>query len=61
MTTDASVSQAINAAIAANDLPAVQQIIATGKAQEAQTPQTDANGNPVPPGTATDPTVTIVN
>ena len=61
MTTDAAVSQAIYAAIAANDLPAVQQIIATGKAQAAQTPQTDANGNPVPPGTATDPTVTIVN
>ena len=58
MTTDASVSQAINAAIAANDLPAVQQIIATGK---AQTPQTDANGNPVQQAAGTDPTVTIVN
>ena len=54
---DASVSQAMNAAIAANDLTAVQQIIATGKAAaQNQTAQTDAAGNPV-----TDGTVTIVN
>ncbi len=55
VTTDASVSQAIYAAISANNLEAVQQIIATGKAQE-QTPQTDAAGNPV-----TDGTVTVIN
>ena len=59
-TTDPSVSQAMYAAIGSNNLEAVQQIIATGKAQ-AQTPQTDAAGNPVQGTAAPDGTVTIVN
>ena len=57
---DPSVSQAMYAAIGSNNLEAVQQIIATGKAQ-AQTPQTDAAGNPVQGTAAPDGTVTIVN
>ena len=57
---DPSVSQAMYAAIGSNNLEAVQQIIATGKAQ-AQTPQTDAAGNPVQGTAAPDGTVTIIN
>ena len=57
---DPSISQAMYAAIGSNNLEAVQQIIATGKAQ-AQTPQTDAAGNPVQGAPAPDGTVTIVN
>ncbi len=63
-TADPSVSQAIYAAISANNLQAVQQIIATGKAQAAQPDQqaqTDAYGNPVVTDPAVDPNVTIIN
>lgn len=49
-TTDASISQAMYGAIASNNLQAVQQIIATGKAA-AQNPQTDAAGTQAADGT----------
>ncbi len=59
-TANASVSQAIYAAIASNDLAAVQQIIATGNTQQ-QTNQQDAQQGAADPNAQAGGEVTIVN